>query len=103
MSRNILKYLQRKSKERLYRQWVEKAELAPEQIPPDVLGEQSAEEAELAAEDIRRMGEPGYTASIDVDRRMVRLPLRYVLIGLSIIASLLVVLSVVITILIMRS
>ena len=103
MSKNILKYLQRKSKERLYTQWVDHDELSPEQIPPEVLGEPSAEEAELAAEDIRRVGVPGYTASIDVDRSMVRLPLRYVLIGISIIASLLVVLSVLITILIMRS
>ena len=103
MSKNILKYLQRKRKERLYTQWVERAELSPEQVPSEVLGGQATDEADLAAEGIRPMGVPGYTASVDIDKGMIRLPLRYVLIGLSIFASLLVVLSVVITILIMRS
>ena len=102
MSKNILKYLQRKRKERLYTQWVEKSELAPEQIPPDVLGVQQAEETELAAEDIRREGVQGYTASVDVDRGMVRIPIRYVFISLAVIAALLVALSVLITILITR-
>ena len=98
-----MKYLQRKRKESLFKQWVEKADLSPEEVPPDLLGEQSAEETGLAAKDISPEGVPGYPASLDVDRGIVRLPIRYVLIGLSIIAFLLVALSVVITILIMRA
>ena len=90
-----MKYLQRRSKERLYKQWVEQAELPNDQVPPDVLGEQSAE-------DLSGGGVSGYTPSIDVDRGMVRLPIRYVFLGLAVIASLLVALSVVVTILIMR-
>lgn len=103
MSRNILKYLQRKRKERLYTQWVDHGDLSPEEIPSDLRDEQSAENTNLASDNIRRDQSPEYMTSIDEDRRMVRLPLRYVLIGLSIIISLLVLFSVVITILIMQS
>ncbi len=98
-----MKYIQRKRKERLVNQWVEQAELPPEEVTPDLLGEQPTKETGLAGDDIPREQLPYYTATTDIDRGMVRLPIRYVLIGLSIIGVLLVTLSVVITILIMRS
>jgi len=98
-----LKYIQRKRKERLVDQWVKQAELPPEEVTPELLGEQFTKETGLAGDGIPREQLPYYTAMTDIDRGMVRLPIRYVLIGLSIIGVLLVTLSVVITILIMRS
>jgi hypothetical protein len=98
-----MKYLQRKRKERLYKQWVNQAGLPPGEIPPDLLDEQATGETDLATEGIPRDRLPQYQALIDIDRGMVRLPFRYVLIGLGIIALLLVILSVVITVLITRS
>ena len=98
-----MKYIQRKRKERLVDQWVKQAELPPEEVTPDLLGEEPTEETGLAGDDIPREQLPYYAAMADIDRGMVRLPIRYVLIGLSIIGVLLVTLSVVITILIMRS
>ena len=94
-----MKYLRRKRKERLFEQWVERANLPPEEVPSELLGEQSAEEVDF---DISQRGIPGYTALIDVNGRMVRLPVRYVFLGLSIMALLLVALSIVVTILIVR-
>jgi hypothetical protein len=102
MSKNILKYLQRKRKERLYTQWVERSGLPPKEVPSDLLGEQPADETELASGEIPREKLPEYTALADIDSGIVRLPIRYILFGLSIIAFLLVALSVLITILIMR-
>ena len=77
--------------------------LPPEEITPELLGEQSTKESRLVGDDIPREQLPYYTAMTDIDRETVRLPIRYVLIGLSIIGVLLITLSVVITILIMRS
>ena len=98
-----MKYIQKKRKERLVNQWVKQAGLPPEEITPELLGQQSTKESRLAGDDIPREQLPYYTAMTDLDRGMMRLPIRYVLIGLSIIGVLLVTLSVVITILIMRS
>ena len=98
-----MEYLNRKRKERLYKQWVKQSGLPTEEVPPDLLDEHSAEETELASDDIRQERLPQYTAMIDMDRGMLHIPIRYVLFGLSIIALLLIVLSVVITILIVQS
>ena len=98
-----MKFIQRKRKERLVDQWVRQAGLPPEEVTPELLGEQFTEETGMAGDDIPREQLPYYTAMIDIDRGMVRLPVRYVFIGLSIIALLLVTVSVLITILVMRS
>ncbi len=79
------------------------ADLPPEEIPPEVLNGKSAEETDLAPDDITQEGVPGYTAPISIDRGVVRLPFRHVLLGLSIIALLLVTTSVLFTVLILRS
>lgn len=99
----ILKYLQRKRKQRLFEQWVERADLPLEEVPPDLLDEQSAEDSDLAPGHISREKAREYTTPIDEDRGIIRLPIRYVLIGLSIIALLLVIVSVLLTVLIIRS
>ena len=96
-----MEYLKRKRKERLFKQWVKQAELPPEEVPPEVLGGHHAKETESAGDGLGE-GLPEYAAMADIDRGIVRLPLRYVLIGLSVIALLLVILAVLITVLIMQ-
>ncbi|MFC1871317.1 hypothetical protein ACFLYF_02820 [Chloroflexota bacterium] len=97
-----MEYLKRKRKERLFKQWVSQAELPPEEVPPELLGVHPARDTgavgDSPGEGLHESG-----AMMDIDRGIVRLPLRYVLIGLSVIAVLLVVLSVLITVLAMRS
>ena len=102
MSKKISDYFERRRKGKLFQQWVNQAGLPPEEIPPEVLNGESAKETDLAPDDIAEGKVPRYTTPISIDRGMVRLPFRYVLLGLFIIALLLVTLSVVITILIMR-
>ena len=97
-----MEYIKRKRKERLFKQWVDQAELPPEEIPPEVLGEHPGREDEFAGGDVSREGLPHYAAMTDIDRGLVRLPIRYVLIGLSLIALLLVIVSVLVTVLIMQ-
>ena len=99
----ILKYLQRKRKQRLFEQWVERADLPLEEVPPDLLNEQSTEDIDLVAGHISRETVHKHATPLDIDRGIVRLPIRYVLLGLSIIAILLVIMSVLLTILIIRS
>ena len=103
MAGNILNYFNRKRKVRLYQQWVKEAQLTPEEIPADVLKEQPADRAHLAPDDIGDENISGYTETVDINRGMVRLSMRHVLVLLSTIAFLLVALSVLFTILIMRS
>lgn len=103
MAGNILNYFNRKRKARLYQQWVKEAQLTPEEIPADVFKNQSGDRAHLAPDDIDDEDIPGYSESVDINRGMIRLSMRHVMIALSIIAFLLVTLSVVFTILIMRS
>ena len=91
----MMKYLQRKRKERLFKQWVTQADLPPGEIPPELLRVQSTEETDFATEGIPRDRLSQNQALIDIDRGMVRLPVRYALIGLGIIALLLVTLAVI--------
>ena len=58
----ILGYPRRRRKVRLYRQWVERADLAPGAIPP-----------EEVAEDV----------TPKIDKKQLRLPILYVLLGVS--------------------
>ena len=98
MLKKISGYFERRREAKLYQQWVNQGSLQPE-----VLNRESAREADLAPDDITQEEVPGYTAPIKIDRGMVHLPFRYVLRGLFIMALLLVILSVVSTILIIRS
>ncbi len=91
-----------KRKQSLVNQWVKQSALPPEEVTPEMLGEKPTKETGLASDDIPREQMPYYAAMTDIDRGMVRLPIRYVIFGLSIIAFLLVALSILITILIMR-
>ncbi len=98
MLKKISGYFERRREAKLYQQWVNQGSL-----PPEVLNRESASAADLAPDDITQEEVPGYTAPIKIDKGMIRLPFRYVLRGLFIMALLLVILSVVSTILIMRS
>jgi hypothetical protein len=95
----FLERWQRKKKQRLFKQWVDKAELPPEEIPPDLLNEHPETETGMGTGDMPSGGGNIYTT---LDSGTVRLPFRYVIIGLSIIAFLLILSTVLLTILIMR-
>ena len=103
MFKKISGYLERRKKVKLYQQWVKQAGLPPEEIPPEVLLGQAAEDTDLAKGDVTQEETPDYSAPIKIDRGMVRLPFRYVLRGLLIIALLIAALTAVSTILIMRA
>ena len=92
----------RRKKQRLFEQWVEKAELPAAEIPADLLNEHPETGAGIAADDVSREETHGYMTPVEMDRGMVRLPFRYVIIGLSIIAFLLILSAVLLTVLIMR-
>jgi hypothetical protein len=93
---------QRRKKQKLFQQWVEKAELPQGEIPPELLNEHSETEAGVGAGDMPNEDARIYTTSVELDRGMVRLPFRYVIIGLSIIAFLLILSAVLVTILIIH-
>ncbi|MFC1894111.1 hypothetical protein ACFLYR_08915 [Chloroflexota bacterium] len=97
-----MKYIQRKRKEKLVNQWVSQAGLPPEEVTPELLGEKPTKEAEFAGDDITREQLSFDTAMTHIDRGMVRLPIRYVVYGLAVIAVLLIALSVIVTVLIIR-
>ena len=99
----MFKYLQRKSKDRLFKQWVKQADLPLEEVPPDLLHMQPAAGETDLADDSPIDRARQYQALIDIDRGMVRLPVRYALIWLGITALLLVTLAVLVTVLIARS
>jgi hypothetical protein len=92
-------YLQRRIKGKLFKQWVKESGLPAEAVPSDLSGEPSEE---VLSYDIPLERVPQQTKRVAIDKGIVHLPVRYVVIMLSIIAVLLVTLSVVITILITR-
>ncbi|MFC1982610.1 hypothetical protein ACFLV5_02345 [Chloroflexota bacterium] len=92
----------RKGKERLFKQWVEHGDLSPEQAQADLLADELGEKDQLADEATRSCGLRGFETLSDRDRTM-SLPIRYVFVLLAVIAVLMIALSVVLTVLIMRS
>jgi hypothetical protein len=81
-------------KSKLYRQWVEKGDLLPEQADVPLKKSESGFQAGDYCEGDRAEYGPGAAH--------IRLPTKYILIGAVIIVALLIVLSVLITVLIMR-
>jgi hypothetical protein len=92
----------RKSKERLLKQWVEHGDLSPEQAQLDLLADELGEKNQLADGEIQRQKMRDYSTLLERDGTM-NLPVRYVVLLLSIIAVLVIALSVVLTVLITRS
>ena len=103
MAKSISNYFQRKRKERLFRQWVDQGALSSEEVPLDLLEEKSTDDADMAPERTHQRTVPDYSALTDIDKGIIRLPIRYVLILISIVAALLVALAIIITVLIMGS
>ena len=96
-------YFQRNRKAKLFKQWVKESELPSEEVPTDLSSGQS-EKATDMPDDIAYETVPyRQIKRVTVDKGVVHLPVRYVAIMVSIIAVLLVALSVVVTILITRS
>ena len=96
-------YFQRKSKHKLFQQWVKDSGLPSEEVPVDLTDEQHEEVTDTDEYDIPLEGANlMQKRRIVLDKGMIQLPVRYVIIMLSAIAVLLIMLSVVITILIAR-
>ena len=87
-----MRYFQRRRKEKLYRQWVERAGLPPETVPakaesPEDITAQSEnlethEPVRIQAKpDSRAATHPGVTGDMmaEIDRRQLQLPMLYVL------------------------
>ena len=97
---NMLTFLQTRRNNKLYNQWIKYAGLPPEEVPSDSPDEQSVKETGLANNNLPRERIPEYTATIGINRGMVHLPVRYVLLGLSVVVLLIVAFSVVTTVLV---
>ncbi len=91
----MISFLQRMQKAKLYKQWVEKSGLSSEDIPPDFQGSKNKEIDREESYDGKR--------SQYGDSVLLRLRIKYIFLMGFLIAILLVALSVVSTILIMRS
>ena len=92
----------RKSKECLFKQWVEHGDLSPKQAQLDLLAEEQGEKNQLADDETQGWKMRGYSTLLERDGT-INLPIRYVVILLSIIAVSANALSVVLTVLITRS
>ena len=92
----------RKNKERLFKQWVDHGDLSPEQAQADLLGDELREKNVLGDDEAQHRKMRDYPTLLERDGT-INLPVRYVVILLSIIAMLVIALSVVLTVLIMRS
>ena len=91
----------RKEKERLFKQWVKHGDLSPEQAQLDLLADERGDKNQLADDETQGRKMRGYSTLLERDGT-INLPVRYVVILLSIIAVLVIALSVVLTVLIMR-
>lgn len=103
-------FWQRRRRTKLYKQWVEKDGLSLEDVPqglqrPGKEGQygQPADESVSFFEGVDGERVPGTARPPDVGRGLILLPVRYVLLGGGLMVLLLVILSVVLTVFIMRS
>lgn len=95
-------FMRKRRSNKLYKQWVMRDGLPPEEVPQDAQSIKSADESG----DLEYMPEGdfyGTTRRQNLDPRFVTLPIRYVLLGSGLIAFLLVVVAILLTILIMQS
>lgn len=95
-------FIRKRRSAKLYKQWVERDGLPPEEVPQVAKDIESADESV----DLGHMPEEDFyraTRRQNIDSRFVTLPIRYILLGSGLIALLLVLLAVVSTVLIMQS
>jgi uncharacterized membrane protein len=97
-------FFQKRAREKLYKQWVEKEGLSPEDLPADLKkDERNIKEAGGKAEnEAWSQGKSGQNTGQQLDRMFTSTSLRFIFVLAIIIAILLVALSVLSTILIMR-
>jgi hypothetical protein len=113
MFNNIRDYLQTRRKSKLYRQWVQHNDLTTEDIPDELTpagnrGQSypSTDDSELSYESYDDFPQEGIYQSIrmpEVPRGHIVIPVRYVMLAGSAVLLLLVIVSVLSTVLIMRS
>ncbi len=84
-------------KAKLFKQWVKESGLPSKTVPSELPGEPSEE---ALSDDIPLERVPQQTKHVAIDKGMIHLPIRYVVLMLTIIAALLVTLSVLVTIMI---
>ena len=97
-------FFERRKKTKLYRQWVERDNLPPEEIPSEIM-EREEEEPDESGSPLEPASEKGIysrKAQINADIRLVSLPVRVVFLGVSFIAFLLVIIAILSTVLIMQ-
>jgi hypothetical protein len=105
MKEGVFGYLQRRRKARLYKQWMEKEGLSAEDVPQDVVVSKKGERYRQPVDEVGSYPED-YSweeGPRSMDSGLIRIPVRYIWLVLSLIMLLLVILSIVSTILIMRS
>jgi len=83
-----LKYFERRRKAKLYRQWVERAGLPPEVSPPETRKPEDTHSPIDSPEFVRPVPENPPTiyagaTSQEINKRQPRLPLLYILLGVS--------------------
>ena len=91
----------RKNKERLFKQWVDHRDLSPEQAQADLLGDELREKNVLDDDEAQHRKMRDYPPLLERDGT-INLPVRYVVILVSIIGVLVIALSIVLTALVMR-
>ncbi|UCH43236.1 MAG: hypothetical protein JSW16_01475 [Dehalococcoidales bacterium] len=109
MINNIINYLQRRRKTKLYRQWVQQSSLSADDVPDELVRREregadqpSDEESDFLFEEMPRQRIPVNTRW-QVSSSGIFIPTRYILLTGSAILLLLVIVSVLSTVLIMRS
>lgn len=110
MFNSIRDYLQTRRKSKLYRQWVEQSALPTEDLPDELSPLRrrrqdypSADDSDLTYEDFPGGNIHRLTRPQDVPHSQLLIPIRYVMLAGSAILLLLVIISVLSTVLIMRS
>lgn len=110
MFNNIRDYLQTRRKSKLYRQWVQHNELTTEDIPDELTpagkrgrGYPSTDDTELPYDDFPQESIYQSIKTTNVPRGHIIIPLRYLVLTGSVVLLLLVIVSVLLTVLIMRS
>ena len=101
MLKGILDYIPTRKKARLIQQWVEKSGLPEEEVTPGLRKRQPLQE-DLSYHSVEQESIYKPTVPISVKHGIVSLPLKYILLGISLFTLQLVLLSILSTIIIMQ-
>ncbi len=98
-------FFRKKSREKLYRQWIENEGLSPEDLPPDMKNDtqDSDTDGEIAAHQPLRQNLPADHSGVPSFDRLLASPSFRLVLGMAVtIVSLLVILAILLTMLVMR-